>query len=123
MDSKALWTRIRKASWARAPDSPMLGDGIDARTARPTKKISAFGGRGSDWGVDLGLIKMDIVTWCSAIIGASGGLGSGLNKVAAAQSYVTGRRQYAMSDEVADSGILEMSPKPTPGSLWSLVPV
>jgi hypothetical protein len=37
-DSKALWTRIRKASWARTPDSPMSSEGREATTARPTKK-------------------------------------------------------------------------------------
>ena len=51
-DSQALWTRIRKASRARAPDSPMSGEGMDTRTARPTNK-----GQGPDGGVDLGLTK------------------------------------------------------------------
>jgi len=33
MDSKAHWTRIRKASRARAPDLPVPGEGTDTRTA------------------------------------------------------------------------------------------
>jgi len=37
-DSKAPRLRIRKASRARAPDSPMPGEGKDARTAWPDEE-------------------------------------------------------------------------------------
>jgi hypothetical protein len=35
-------TEIRKASRARAPDSPMSGEGMDTRTARPTKNTRQY---------------------------------------------------------------------------------
>ena len=37
-DSKAPWTRIREASRARAPDSPVPGEHRDMRTARPDEE-------------------------------------------------------------------------------------
>src|SRR5258708_13291580 len=51
-DSKALWLRFRKASRARAPDSPMSGEGRSSNG--PTDEE---GGQGPDGGVDLGLTK------------------------------------------------------------------
>jgi hypothetical protein len=38
-NSPALWPRIRKASRARAPDSPAPSEYMDVRSARPTKNI------------------------------------------------------------------------------------
>jgi len=35
----ALGLRVRKASRARAPDSPVPGEYMDVQTARPTKKL------------------------------------------------------------------------------------
>jgi hypothetical protein len=37
-DSRAPWPRIRKASRARAPDSPSPGEYMDVRTARPDRE-------------------------------------------------------------------------------------
>jgi hypothetical protein len=50
-DSKALWTRVREASRARAPDSPSPGDGrvsrmpANATTGRSGRTVSGAGER------------------------------------------------------------------------------
>ena len=51
-DSKALWTKIREGDRARAPDSPMSGEGRSSNG--PTDEEA---GQGPDGAVDLGLTK------------------------------------------------------------------
>jgi hypothetical protein len=38
-DPNAPWRRVRKASRARAPNSPWLGEGRDTRTAQPDEEV------------------------------------------------------------------------------------